>query len=371
MVISTISDRLKLVNDRPSGFDYLRLFLSVGVIAIHGVAICYGSDAFVQMWKGPFHPLALFIVPSFFALSGFLVAGSLERNDIPTFLLLRFLRIFPALCVEVLISALILGVLFTTLPLASYFSHTEFWRYVGNIVGWVHYDLPGVFESRPPPNHVNGSLWTVPYELDCYIAIAALAAIGILRRLRILACILFAATVAGTIYILWTQSFWLGQMHPGGMLVLSFLFGAAIYLMRGSLPFSKFYFWTSLGASIVLLTPSKGIFLAAPFIAYTTVYLGLLNPRRTVLIKGSDYSYGIYLYGYPFQQTVFHLLPGGNVWIINVGSAVLLSGCAAYCSWTLVESKVLDHRRVVVDGFRSFRKRIRQRFSPASVTERS
>lgn len=367
-MVLTISDRLKLVNDRPSGFDYLRLFLSIGVIAIHGVAICYGSDAFVQMWKGPAHPFALFIVPSFFALSGFLVAGSLERNDIPTFLLLRFLRIFPALCVEVLISALILGVLLTTLPLASYFSHPELWRYAGNIVGWVHFDLPGVFENRPPPNHVNGSLWTVPFELDCYIAIAALAAIGILQKVRMLVLILLAATAAGTIYILLMKSFWLGQMHPGGMLVLSFLFGAAIYLMRGSLPFSKSYFWVSVGASIVLLIPSKGIYLAAPFISYTTVYLGLLDPRRTVLIKGSDYSYGIYLYGYPFQQAVFQLFPGGNIWIINVGLAVLLSGCAAYCSWTFVESKVLDHRRVIVDGFRSCLKRVRQRLSPASIS---
>jgi peptidoglycan/LPS O-acetylase OafA/YrhL len=107
----TIQNQLDFVQNRPSGFDYLRLILAISVIAVHSVMLCSGQFPF---WTGPLRPLVCFILPSFFALSGFLVTGSFERNTIPAFFTLRALRIFPALAVEVLISALIIGPLLTT-----------------------------------------------------------------------------------------------------------------------------------------------------------------------------------------------------------------------------------------------------------------
>jgi peptidoglycan/LPS O-acetylase OafA/YrhL len=93
--------------------------------------------------------LHLFMVPAFFALSGFLVTGSaLRLRATAPFLTFRVLRILPALLVEVTLSALILGALFTTLPLKSYFSDPQFFRYFGNIVGLITFHLPGVFESN-------------------------------------------------------------------------------------------------------------------------------------------------------------------------------------------------------------------------------
>ncbi|MER9668223.1 acyltransferase [Mesorhizobium sp. M0203] len=338
----TISDQLIQAENRPSGFDYLRLFLSVGVLLDHSIEISYGFDAslVIWLWRGPLHPLLYFIVPSFFALSGFLVAGSLERNTVPAFLTLRFIRIVPALCVEVLISALFLGTFLTSLSLRDYFSHPEFWRYLANIVGWVHRDLPGVFENRFPPNHVNGSLWTVPFELDCYIAIAALGIAGLAKRPIFFTSAAIVAMLAFSAKAAFTSSFIFG----GGVLVLSFLFGVAIYLVRNTLPFSLPLFVLSFALSLVFLYFAATFYLATPFVAYSTAYIGLLNPRRTLLVRGADYSYGIYLYGYPFQQAAFQLLPGGTFWLLNIVYAVLSSGAAAYLSWTFVEKRVLERR---------------------------
>jgi peptidoglycan/LPS O-acetylase OafA/YrhL len=69
--------------------------------------------------------------------------------------------------------------MFTTLPLTKYFSHPTFWSYFGNLIGWIHFLLPGVFENNPLNIAVNLSLWTVPYELECYIALMALALLGL------------------------------------------------------------------------------------------------------------------------------------------------------------------------------------------------
>jgi peptidoglycan/LPS O-acetylase OafA/YrhL len=76
----TFSDQLNRAQNRPSSFDYLRILLSVAVIACHTFIVCYGHGAELPVWTGWLRPLPAFIIPSFFALSGFLVAGSLIRN---------------------------------------------------------------------------------------------------------------------------------------------------------------------------------------------------------------------------------------------------------------------------------------------------
>jgi peptidoglycan/LPS O-acetylase OafA/YrhL len=97
------------------------------------------------------------------------------------FLGLRAIRIFPALFVEVILSALILGPLVTTLPPQLYFSDPLFFNYLLNAIGDVHFLLPGVFADNPWPRVVNGQLWTIPYELYCYCAISIIALIGLKR----------------------------------------------------------------------------------------------------------------------------------------------------------------------------------------------
>src|ERR1700761_7226647 len=130
-----------------------------------------------------FTPLFVaFLLPMFFALSGFLVAGGHERsNTLITFFGLRIFRIMPALTVEVLLSALILGPLLTTVTRTDYFVNPEFWSYFLNVIGGIHYYLSGVFLANPV-TVVNGQLWTVRWELVCYIVLAVLAIAGIFQR---------------------------------------------------------------------------------------------------------------------------------------------------------------------------------------------
>ena len=73
---------------------------------------------------------------------------------------IREVRIFPALAVEVLISAMLIGPLVTAYPLSTYFSDPLFFRYFFNLIGHVQYRLPGVFLGMPGPDYVNMQLWT-------------------------------------------------------------------------------------------------------------------------------------------------------------------------------------------------------------------
>ena len=188
----TLADKLVQSKYRPSGFDYIRLILALSVISFHSLAITYGvawagaafnRNAFVTP---AVKMVTVFILPSFFALSGFLVAGSLERNrSLFVFLGLRAIRIVPALSVEVFLSALLLGPLLTKLPLAEYFTNFKFRIYFLNILGIVHFQLPGVFTQNPIPNVVNGQLWTVPVEMKSYVVLAIMALLGVVRNGRI------------------------------------------------------------------------------------------------------------------------------------------------------------------------------------------
>lgn len=175
---ASLDERLRATNGRPSGFDYLRLGLAISVVLDHSVVMTYASGD-TDLYASPLRPFLRAVVPMFFALSGFLVAGSLERSKtLLTFLGLRVIRIYPALAAEVLLSAFLIGSAVTTLPFADYFRDPLFLSYLLNVFGDIHYFLPGVFANNPRPDVVNMQLWTVPFELLCYVTLTALVVAG-------------------------------------------------------------------------------------------------------------------------------------------------------------------------------------------------
>lgn len=343
----SLEERLKVTQGRPSGFDYMRVVLAVGVIFWHSKLTSYGEGAgYTHNWIADVAllPLAIFILPMFFSLSGFLVAGSLERSKtFLTFLGLRVLRIVPALAVEVLLSALILGPLLTTLPLRAYFADPKFHAYFLNIAGDIHYLLPGVFVSNPFPL-VNGQLWTVPYELACYIALTILAITGIFQQRwwLFLSLMAFYAAQIGNA-ILRTNDQMKGA--GGSTLVMSFIAGLVIYRYRDKIPWSGRLFLLALAVSVALIVVPNGVRFSALPIAYITMYLGLQSPTRNKIVLSGDYSYGLFLYGFPVQQAIMSISPTVRHWYWNLLLAVPCAVAVAVGSWWLVEKPALAQRK--------------------------
>ncbi len=352
----TLQDRLTQADNRPSGFDYLRLILAVAIIAWHGIIVCYGYAFETSIWMGPIGPFANFLVPSFFALSGFLVMGSLYRNDLLSFLTLRGLRIFPALGVELILSAFIIGSLVTSLTWRQYFSDPQFYEYFGNLIGFVSYNLPGVFQYLPN-SAVNLQLWTIPYELDCYIVLSCLAFVGLHKR----PLLLLVLAVGGGIIMFGYQTATGDMGSPilppqGNVLVLSFLCGAALFALRDRIPFRASLFVAALILSWMLLRSLETHSLSPLPLAYVTVYLGLLNPRRLFVLRGADYSYGLYLYGFPVQQMIAYLFPESRIWWVNVSASLIVASAFAAFSWHFIEARVLANRHRVLASVAKIRR---------------
>lgn len=349
----TLSDQMIATDNRSSGFDYVRIILAAAVIASHVPLVCYGWQFHREFWTGLLRPIAFFIVPSFFALSGFLVAGSLERNPLPEFLTLRAVRIFPALAVEVTLSALIIGPLVTTFALSRYLADPDFSRYFLNLIGDIQYTLPGVFKAVPATDYVNLQLWTIPRELECYILISIAGFVGLFLRPRLMTVGLLGACGA---IIFYQRVFGGFQEHDnqarGALPVLCFLFGVALYLLRNQVRFSFPLFIVAAIASWVTMSYAELTYLGPLAIAYTTVFLGLLNPRKTSIIKGADYSYGMYLYGFPVQQLSSFLLPAWRVWYVNLPISIAIAGLFACLSWNFIEKPIHRRRHIATDFVR-------------------
>ena len=106
-------------------------------------------------------------VKVFFFISGLLVTNSLLQQKSPVaFVLGRFFRIWPALLVLLLVTALVVGPLCSGLGWREYFMHGDPYRYFWkNALLNSDARLPGVFAHNPLPNLVNGALWTLSYEV--------------------------------------------------------------------------------------------------------------------------------------------------------------------------------------------------------------
>ena len=342
------------------GFDFLRIALAASVIWFHSFVVIGQMDE-LRATSAWFYVYS--IMPMFFALSGFLIAASAQRLNLSNFLLNRGLRIVPALVVEICISALVIGPIFTAVSYREYFSSPVFWHYFTNIVGWIQYKLPGVFISLPSAGVVNQSLWTIPFEIGCYVLISLVIVFRLAGRLWLIislaAALLILPVIAQAVgfvgvdgktastamnYLLFTR---------GAVLFPSFLLGAIAYFLRYHIPASTSglvccIVFCSI-VSIVGRDEWKEYYLlnliSIPALAYLTVLIGIIPMPRVPLYSKGDYSYGVYLYGYPLQQTLVSLFPKLNSWLPFFTASMIVATVWAAISWHVIEKPILMQRK--------------------------
>ena len=345
----TIAAKMIRHDNRARGFDYIRLALSLAVLVWHSFLL----STRVVADNATFGFAVKMILPMFFALSGFLISGSLMRTPrIYDFVMLRAIRIMPALAVEVLLSAFILGTAFTTLPLGDYFDSGLFGAYLLNLIGDIHFLLPGVFATNPI-TAVNLSLWTVPFELQCYLAIIVLWIAGAVPGRRwLLLAIVAAATVAVPVHDTLSHNLVDATRNvlPGRLFVLAFLWAIVLYAFRERIVLRGWIAALCVVACYFLFRSDYGSYLVGVPAAYLTVYLGLMNPPRAPVIMRGDYSYGVYLYAAPLQQAVVALFPAHrNGFFVLAVTLPVICLFAAF-SWHAVELPILSRRKAILAG---------------------
>jgi peptidoglycan/LPS O-acetylase OafA/YrhL len=334
----TIAARAQMLG-HANGFDGLRFLLALGIAVFHCYTLANASTAGMA-W--PVETAARLILPAFFVLSGYLVASSLTRcGTVREFLLLRLLRILPALTVVTIASVLLVGPLFTTVELRDYFSDSKVPAYLQNILGLQHFALPGVFEDNPRATIVNGSLWTIQLEMICY---GLLAALFLLSRGKLLnglllgwgALLLFPHLPFVGLVLAWL---------PAKDLALGFVAGALLYRYAGRVILHPLAGVTSLLLAFWLVRAGEYAALAVLPLAYGVIWLAIR--RIPAALTRADYSYGLYLAAYPLQQAAIYLFPGIAWWGV-LTTALPLALLCAIVLWHGVERPLLARKHEII-----------------------
>ncbi|MVV47012.1 acyltransferase [Pseudomonas sp. PB120] len=332
--------------------DLLRLVAACAVIWGHAYALVPGPVT-TEPIRGllGFDYSGSLAVEFFFFLSGILVTNSWLTNSSPlSFILARFFRVFPAVLVSAVACVFLLGPMLTTLPLNSYFADSSVFAAIFRHP-YVEYSLPGVFEHTNNPL-TNGSIWTIRYELIMYAMLLAAGLCGVFRHKIFATVVLVAILVISIVLPDEVEVIGLMNVDIGGRLPAFFAFGAllALYKDQASINFS-IVCGLILFAWICRHGPAFQ-FVFYPAFLMTALWLMTTAPIKALRLPG-DFSYGVYVFGWPIQKAVVAVFPAFS---IHENQAVSIAAALALASisWYVVEKPCIRFGRQLSQYFAAY-----------------
>lgn len=346
------------LNGHRNSFGAIRLILAASVIVSHSWPLAVNEvDPTHHLFRGQAH-IGTIAVLGFMAISGYVVTKSAASADVVQFMWRRFLRMFPAYWVALVVAAFVIGPLALVLAgdaVGGYFTTAAggpFSYVMQNLDLTVRqWEVSGLFVGQPSES-LNGSLWTLAYEWGCYLGIAALAVFGVLRRARFLipvGALVFVALQAMHLYAPDVVArLPLVSTEDRVMLTLMFLWGSTLAVYSRKIRMTDRAAMVALAVTVATLLLGWFYLLGLPAMAYFVCWAAARLPSRLHSIGAdTDYSYGVYLYGWPVQQFgialgLHHVLGQWGWTVVSLAGAFAL----AWLSWHLLERRTEDLKGV-------------------------
>lgn len=333
-----------------NNFDFLRFLFAVLVIFSHGFALAgTGRQEPLSLLTSGQTYLGEIAVDGFFAISGFLITASwLRSRTFWSYFSKRLLRIYPGF----LAAGVLCLVFFGPLGAGSaglYFHRLSVAQFLHHALLLDKLSLPPTFSHNPLPNQVNGSLWTIKIEMECYLLVAALGLVGGFRR-RIMPFLLLlgASIVSGAAALHLPGLPHLPESVGEHLRFFVFFFaGMVFFLYRDRIVYRLPLL---LGAACLLAAASGLHTLQAVLplpLTYLLMYAAFASAGKLSRFgKKRDLSYGLYLYAWPVQQVLTLLLlarlPSGIAPYALFPAALLGSLLCAWVSWHVIEKPCLS-----------------------------
>ncbi|OEM24374.1 hypothetical protein BHF22_03330 [Escherichia coli] len=332
--MKTVSDVLSRDNNN---LDLIRIVAAVMVIYGHSFFLAnnHGARELITQFF-PFTYSGSIAVKIFFFISGLLVTTSLIRTQsVPKFVISRFFRIYPAYVAVILITSLILGPMLSSLDISTYLKGDSLFRYIyGNLQLNVQHVLPGLFSDNIYKSAVNGSLWTIYYEVCAYVSILALFAVTGLKNKNITTLTCIAVIVLPVFG--WNSYVFINSTNKDIFLLPPCFALGVIYAVNKEkisvnllIPVGFFAFYCIVNNIVI-----KQIMFYFS-LCTLSLYISSLQFILKIKIK-NDISYGVYLWGFFVQQCVYKFLPNISL-ISNQIISIALSMCIAYVSFITIE----------------------------------
>jgi peptidoglycan/LPS O-acetylase OafA/YrhL len=327
----------------------LRLFFALIVVWSHGIAAAgLPHGEFIWDFSHGAEDGGALAVNGFFLLSGFLITRSYESvGSLPRYLWHRFLRIFPAYWVCLIVTVLVVA------PSMYVKLHGSISGYIGSpnqplsyVYGnaFLHLGQPLIdhLTDRLPHNaSINASLWTLQFEFTCYLLIGLIGFAGILRTkpravLSVTAALFLMYAIPLCIY---------GPRRPDAFTVLGeflfFFIGSTSYLYRNRIVINGWIAVCCLVGSIISLRTRFCPAVVPVCLSYAIMFVAMNWPPRSFDRK-VDLSYGVYIYAFPIQQLLMVYGLGALGFAPYLGTTLGITGSLAVMSWFLVERPSLS-----------------------------
>lgn len=321
--------------DRVNNFDFLRYFAAACVVFGHACVLTTGDRETDPLYKATLGAtdFGMIGVSIFFLMSGWLISMSWERTPrLVRFAWARALRIYPAFIVMLLVVYAALS-LVTTRP-DAYLQLSTLGRWLENVrlYQWNH-TLPGVFEHGYTAT-VNGSIWTLGWEVMCYGLVALFGVTGLLTR-RVVTVVTVLALTLYTFEPVLRDAIFV-------RLATYFLVGSTLYFHRTRVP------WTRVLALVAAAALLLSWTVAPPHLKHATmaVSLGYLvfymarGQWASRWAQWGDASYGLYIYAWPINQVLLLAHPDWSVPTV-FAATLTLATLAGFASWHLIERPAL------------------------------
>jgi peptidoglycan/LPS O-acetylase OafA/YrhL len=340
---------------RPNNFDLIRLLAATQVVFFHA-----GKQLQIPWTMDPGSPLRLLAafpgVPIFFIISGFLISLSYERNNaLPQYLRNRFLRIYPGLWFCLLFS----------ICCAVIFGGVNFWN--RETLPWIlaQLSIGQFYNPQFLRNYgvgvLNGSLWTIPVEIQFYLLVPIIHRLFDPRRRG---CNL-ALGIAGVLlvgvnrfyYAIYQNETLIIKLFGVSVLPYLYMFLVGVLLQRnlgllrryieGKAALWLAFYGTFVVSMWVLGRPVDGASMnPVAFLILAMLVMSAAFSFRHLserLLRSNDLSYGVYIYHMVVVNVFVNYGVFGN-WLVFLAifPLVYLLACL---SWVLVEKKALTHKR--------------------------
>lgn len=354
--------RLHVLLERDhNSLDFIRFAAAVAVIFYHAYPYALGYQPIDLVGQLTNNQLTLgsLAVTIFFIISGFLVAASMDRSqNAIAYVKARLLRIYPGLIVLVLVTIFVVGPLFTSMSLGDYFRDRYTFGYLKVLLLYnpVQYRLNDVFLHNAYSLMLNGSLWTLFWEMLCYGLVLALwLARGLNKRGVLLVLI-------ALVFIYWydlsinpyigandTLLQFIGKLLPTDvqvfvLMAVPFAGGMFFYFYRDQIVMRRRCVLLGIACAVPFIVLGKwlNVFWTPTFGVYILFY-GASSPRSPFqrFARYGDFSYGMYIYAPLVHQSITYLFGGTMDPMLNFVLTATLTLIPAVLSWHLVEKPAL------------------------------
>ena len=323
---------------RDNALNFIRLLLAMAVIFWH----TYPTSGAIPSW--PAAELGAWAVNAFFALSGFLIAGSRLHLKFWPYLGRRAARVFPAFWTVLVVTGFVFAPISTIFTGRAYRLDDGLNYVAQNSLLWPgELGVGETLRGIPHPDSWNGSLWTLFFEFGAYLAAGTLLSIRLVRRKLVWVSLAILAILSVAVASGIGEGFprLLDQIVPAVRLWSFFAAGMLAYALRDRIPTTVS---VGLASGIALaLTFSLGAagWLGQIPLAVLLLWLGARIPVRVG--SSNDVSYGMYVYAFPVQQLLvvagFAKAAGPE---LSAVTAAALTLPFAWASWRFIERPAIE-----------------------------